>query len=149
MQMPDMESTVQKCVGRGVKWRQIGAAVGASKGGNGGDTGRQGGVTSGGGSGGSIANGKITCVSNVLAAGYRNGAGTQGLTELCQRATNGEYKPMNDEREKALGLALFRMGVGESLRLAIERLAFRASPHFGATGVNHSWDVKKLALGHT
>ncbi|KAJ7736385.1 hypothetical protein DFH07DRAFT_966903 [Mycena maculata] len=55
-----------------------------------------------------VASGKILRVSNVLAAGYRNGAGTKGLMDLCRRAANGEYKPMNDEREKALGLALFR-----------------------------------------
>ncbi|KAF7338947.1 hypothetical protein MVEN_01970900 [Mycena venus] len=59
-----------------------------------------------------IASGKILRVSNVLAAGYRNGAGTKGLIDLCRRAANGEYKPMNDEREKALAVALWRVGGG-------------------------------------
>ncbi|KAK7014563.1 hypothetical protein R3P38DRAFT_3205451 [Favolaschia claudopus] len=57
-----------------------------------------------------IASGKIMRVSHVLAAGYRNGAGTKGLIQLCQRAAEGKYKPRNDEQEKVLQLAFLRVG---------------------------------------
>jgi hypothetical protein len=40
-----------------------------------------------------IASGEIMRVSHVLCAGYRNGAGTKGMIELCRRAARGEYKP--------------------------------------------------------
>ncbi|KAJ7906546.1 hypothetical protein B0H13DRAFT_1619317, partial [Mycena leptocephala] len=65
-----------------------------------------------------IASGKIPRVSNVLAAGYRNGAGTKGVIELCRRAALGEYKPLNDEREKQLAVAMWRVGGGRLAEIA-------------------------------
>ncbi|KAF7369372.1 hypothetical protein MVEN_00265800 [Mycena venus] len=56
-----------------------------------------------------IASGEIMRVNQVLCAGYRNGAGTKGLLELCRRAARGEYKPLNDEREMFIGLTLLRV----------------------------------------
>ncbi|KAJ7633914.1 hypothetical protein DFH06DRAFT_1437364 [Mycena polygramma] len=49
-----------------------------------------------------IASGKIMRVSHVLAAGYRNGAGTKGLRALCQRAADGEWATCIGHR--AMGL---------------------------------------------
>jgi hypothetical protein len=65
-----------------------------------------------------IASGKIPRVSNVLAAGYRNGAGTKGVIELCRRAALGEYKPLNDEREKQLAVAMWHVGGGRLAEIA-------------------------------
>ncbi|KAF7330749.1 hypothetical protein MVEN_02413600 [Mycena venus] len=86
-----------------------------------------------------IASGKIMRVSNVLAAGYRNGAGTKGLLDLCRRAANGQYKPMNDEREKALGVALWRVGGG---RLA--EIGHRALGLPGLTTLRRNNSIRPL-----
>ncbi|KAJ6491055.1 hypothetical protein C8R45DRAFT_826083, partial [Mycena sanguinolenta] len=75
-----------------------------------------------------IASGKILRVANVLAAGYRNGAGTNGLKALCQRAANGEYKPVNDEQENSLAVVLWRVGGG--------RLAEIGHRALGLSGLN-------------
>jgi hypothetical protein len=86
-----------------------------------------------------IASGKILRVSNVLAAGYRNGAGTKGLIQLCGRAANGEYKPMNDAREKSLAVAMWRVGGG---RLA--EIGHRALGLPGLSTLRHNTVIRPL-----
>ncbi|KAJ7714701.1 hypothetical protein B0H14DRAFT_2644353 [Mycena olivaceomarginata] len=88
-----------------------------------------------------IASGKILRVSNVLGAGYRNGAGTKGLIDLCRRAANGEYKPINDEREKALAVALWRVGGG---RLA--QIGHRALGPAGLNTLRRNTVIRPLLL---
>ncbi|KAF7358468.1 hypothetical protein MVEN_00897300 [Mycena venus] len=86
-----------------------------------------------------IASGSIMRVSNVLAAGYRNGAGTKGLMQLCGRAANGEYKPNNDEREMHLASAIFRVG---GARLA--EIAHRAMGLPSLTTIRRNTVVRPL-----
>ncbi|KAJ7824027.1 hypothetical protein B0H13DRAFT_1919358 [Mycena leptocephala] len=69
---------------------------------------------------------KMTTIDNqkeltmAIASGKSraNGAGTNGVIELCRRAALGEYKPLNDEREKQLAVAMWRVGGGRLAEIA-------------------------------